>query len=183
MSGENRAWAVAEAPSGSTTGFRAPPDALTCVGRAVPLAPRSVPFGIPRTVHALAEVFLTVSAYAIWPAPALFGITANVAARSVPRQGLADFTDPVVVTVSVEVIVCVCGDGLRGAAEAAGGGQPDCGEDQSRSSASSSHARTPLIGSRSCASESRSRTVTVSSSSVCSSTVKAHGVPISSCRR
>ena len=108
MSGENRAWAVAEAPSGSTTGFPAPPEALTWVGSAVPLAPRSVPFGIPRTVHALAEVFLTVSAYAIWPAPALFGITANVAARSVPRQGLADFTDPVVVTVSVEVIVCVC---------------------------------------------------------------------------
>ena len=95
MSGENRAWAVAEAPSGSTTGFPAPPEALTWVGSAVPLAPRSVPFGIPRTVHALAEVFLTVSAYAIWPAPALFGIMANVAARSVPRQGLADFTDPV----------------------------------------------------------------------------------------
>ena len=75
------------------------------------------------------------------------------------------------------------GDGLRRVAETAGGGQSDCGEDQSCSSASSSHARTPLIGSRSCASESRSRTVTVSSSSVCSSTVKAHGVPISSCRR
>src|SRR3954466_1772147 len=106
MSGENRAWAVAEAPSGSTTGFPATPEALTWVGSAVPLAPRSFPFGIPRIVHAAAEVFLTVSAYAIWPAPALFGITTNVAARSVPRQGLADFTDPVVVT--VWVIVCVC---------------------------------------------------------------------------
>src|SRR6478672_2252537 len=106
MSGENRAWAVAEAPRGSTTGFPAPSDALTRVGSAVPLAPSSVPFGIPWTVHAPAEVFLTVSAYAIWPAPALFGISVNAAARSVPRQGFADFTDPVVVTVSV--IVCVC---------------------------------------------------------------------------
>src|SRR6476659_3032035 len=105
MSGENRACAVAEAPRGSTTGLPAPPDALTWVSRAVPLAVSSVPFGIPWTVHAPAVVFLTVSAYAIWPAPALFGITANVASRSVPRQGLADFTDPVVVT--VWVIVCV----------------------------------------------------------------------------
>ena len=57
------------------------------------------------------------------------------------------------------------------------------GDFQARSSASSSHARTPPSGSRSCASESRSRTVTVSSSSVCSSIVNANGVPISSWRR
>ena len=64
-----------------------------------------------------------------------------------------------------------------------GAGHAPFGERQGRSSASSSHARTPPIGSRSCASESRSRTVTVSSASVCSSTVNAQGVPISSWRR
>ena len=131
-------------------------------------------------------MFFTVRVYAIWPAPALFGITANTAARSVPGQGLAEATDAVVVTVSVvgdRPSGCVTVTVFVAAAEAAGGGQSDGGEDQSRSSASSSHARTPPIGSRSCASESRSRTVTVSSSSVCSSTVNAHGVPISSWRR
>lgn len=72
------------------------------------------------------------------------------------------------------------GDPIAAGEPATCGRQRDCGEDQSCSSASSSQARTPSIGSRSWASESRSRTVTVSSSSVCSSTVKAHGVPISS---
>ena len=52
------------------------------------------------------------------------------------------------------------------------------GGDHGRSSASSSHARTPSSGIRSCASESRSRTVTVPSSSVTSSIVNAQGVPI-----
>ena len=49
-----------------------------------------------------------MSVYAIWPAPALLGISANVAVRSVPWHALAAATDPVVVTVSVEAIVCVC---------------------------------------------------------------------------
>ena len=48
---------------------------------------------------------------------------------------------------------------------------------------SSSRADTAPIGTRTCSSESRSRTVTASSSSDSWSTVIAHGVPISSCRR
>ena len=87
--------------------FPPAPEALTRVGSGVPFAPSSVPFGIPRTEHALGELFLTVSAYAICPAPALFGIWANVAERSVPWQGLPDVTEPVVVTVWVDTIVCV----------------------------------------------------------------------------
>jgi hypothetical protein len=50
---------------------------------------------------------LTVSAYAIWPAPELLGITANAPASWVPLQGFAEPTDPVVVTVRVDVIVWV----------------------------------------------------------------------------
>jgi hypothetical protein len=52
-------------------------------------------------------LFFTTSVYAIWPAPALFGITANVPARSVPWHGFAFATEPVVVTVFVVVIVNV----------------------------------------------------------------------------
>src|SRR5690348_14467133 len=78
------------------------------VGSSVPFAPSSVPFGTPWTEQGPEELFFTVSVYAICPAPALFGIKANVPARSVPWQGFAFATDPVVVTVLVEVIVTVC---------------------------------------------------------------------------
>src|SRR5581483_5030707 len=82
------------------------------VGSSVPLAPRRVAVGMPRTEHGLWEVFFTVSEYAICPAPADPGISANVPPRSVPSHGLAPATDPVVtvlvdVTVRVFVIVTV----------------------------------------------------------------------------
>jgi hypothetical protein len=36
-----------------------------CVGSALPVAPRSVPRGIPWTVHGVWELFFTVRVYAI----------------------------------------------------------------------------------------------------------------------
>ena len=62
----------------------------------------------------------------------------------------------------------------------AAGARPYRGERQGWASRSSRSALAPVRATRSCASESRSRIVTVSSSSVCSSTVNAYGVPISS---
>src|SRR5438874_2654378 len=81
---------------------------MTCVGRAAPVAPSSIPFGIPCREHALGDVFFRVSAYTIWPAPALPGTRLNVPASWPPVHGFADDADPVVVTVFVVVTVCVC---------------------------------------------------------------------------
>lgn len=77
------------------------------VGKTAPVAPSRVPFGIPRREHALGDVFFSVSAYTIWPAPALPGTRLKAPASCPPVQGLADAADPVVVTVFVLVTVFV----------------------------------------------------------------------------
>src|SRR5215475_9898131 len=82
------------------------PAAVMCVGRATALAPSRVAWGTPRTKHDLSEVFVSVSAYSIWPAPALPGTRAKFPARSAPVHGstaVGNFD----VTVSVVVTVCV----------------------------------------------------------------------------
>lgn len=107
--GENRAWAIAEAPGGSTMRRVLPaPPARTCVGRAAPVEPRRVPEGIPRRVQGVEDVFFSLSAYTIWPAPALPGTRAKVPASCAPVQGLADDPGPGFVTVFVVATVCVC---------------------------------------------------------------------------
>ena len=61
-SGEKRACASAEAPGGRTISLPRDPAGLICVGRGVPVAPRSIPCGMPWRLHGLEEVFFTARA-------------------------------------------------------------------------------------------------------------------------
>src|SRR6266436_2318727 len=82
-----------------------------CVGRAAPLRSRSVASGVPDTLHEALDVFVSVSVYEIWPAPALPTTTSKLPFRSAPLHGAADdwlvIVVFVVVTVLTVVTVCV----------------------------------------------------------------------------
>src|ERR1700750_1038319 len=81
------------------------PAAVIRVGRATAFGPSNVALGTPWTKHDRSEVFVSVSAYSIWPAPALPGTRAKLPARSAPVQ---DSTAEGNFDVTVRVVVTVC---------------------------------------------------------------------------